>query len=64
MADDQKHRDTNTSDTSSDFGQMGVQNPQSGQKGGQAQSDVNQDYSQTESGMEDDTTTSLGDEDL
>ena len=59
MADNQKNQNDPQSD--SDMGQMGDSSSQSGQKGGQAQTGMNQDdYSRKDT----EDNTSLGDEDL
>ncbi len=61
MAGDQKNK--NDPQSSSDMGQMEDNPSQSGQKGGQAKTDMNQeDYSRSD--QSDTNTTSLGDEDL
>ncbi len=60
MADNQKNQ--NDPQSSSDMDQMGDSSSQSGQKGGQAQKDMNQEnYSR---GDKSDRDTTLGDEDL
>lgn len=63
MADDKRNQDKLSNEEQSGIGQMGGQSSQSGQKGGQAQSDYS---NTTDTGIANDPTNdrSLSDEDL